>query len=155
MHKFLLFGLAVVASGSTLAQTAKQKIATCVESELSRVRTTEPFAVEDGVTCRAGIIKNFNCDKENKDHTVSYNVRDGYVITTATRDITSKTDRGSAGDLSWNERTASVAVSCRGNGCDRGEREWSKVQISGTVQRIPTEADRKSAMDKCLDEVLQ
>lgn len=155
MRKLLMFCLGVVFCGSALAQNTKQQIASCVERELAKVRTEVPFAKEGGVTCYKAIIKNFKCVRDNKDLTVSYAAPDGHVITSATRVITSRSDRGAAGELSWDTRRASVEVSCRGNACDKGEREWSHVRISGVLQRIPTEAERKSVMDTCLDALLK
>lgn len=154
MKILLMMAVLLTASFGTHAQTARQKISACVDRELAKVRTTEAFSVEGGVTCRAGIFKDFRCDKENKDQTVSYSARDGFVITQAEIGVRSKTDRGGVGTFSWNSESASVPISCRGNACDKGDREWSGVAITGMLQRIPTEEDRKSAMDRCLDEVL-
>jgi hypothetical protein len=148
--------VALTASLATQAQTARQQVSACVDRELAKVRTTEPFSVEGGVTCRAGQIRDFTrCDRQNKDETVTYAARDGFVITEATLGVKSKTDRGGVGAFSWNSKSASVPISCRGNACDKGDREWSGVVITGTLQRVPTEQDRKSAMDRCLDEVLK
>jgi hypothetical protein len=156
MRHVLVFVVTLVASSGALAQTSKQLIAACVDRELAKVRTTEPFALEGGVTCRAGEVRDFTrCDRQDKDQTVAYTARDGYVISAATMDVKSKTGRGSVGAFAWNDKSASVPISCRGNGCDKGDREWSRVKISGTLQRIPTEEDRTSAMNRCLDEVLK
>lgn len=154
MRNILAIVIALAASFTTYAQTTKQKIAACLDRELAKVRTTEPFALEGGVTCRAGNFTNFSCDREDKDHTVTYTARDGYVITAAALGVMSKTGRGSVGAFTWNGKTASAPVSCRGNGCDKGDREWSGIKISGTLERVPTEEDRKAAMNRCLDENL-
>lgn len=155
MKLLLAVIVTLMASFVAQAQTTREKVSACVDRELAKVRTTEAFALEGGVTCRAGIFKDFKCDRENKDQTVTYSARDGYVIAGAQVGVKSKTDRGGVGAFSWNSKSASVPISCRGNACDKGDREWSGVEISGTLQRVPTEEDRKAAMDRCLDEVLK
>lgn len=154
MRNALLIAIAIATCGTAWGQV-KQKVAECVERELAKVRTTANYAIEGGVTCSAGIIKNFSCDKEDKNQLVSYAAPDGFVVISSKLDVMSKTDRGGVGVLNWDQKGASAAVSCAGNGCDKGDREWSGIKISGTVQRLPTEADRKAAMDLCLDEVLK
>lgn len=154
MRNALLIAIAIATCGTALGQV-KQKVAECVERELAKVRTTASYAVEGGVTCRAGIIKDFKCDKENKNQVISYVAPEGFVVISSKLDVMSKTDRGAVGNLTWDQKGASAGVSCAGNACDKGDREWSGIKISGTVQRLPTETDRKAAMDLCLDEVLK
>lgn len=135
--------------------TAKQKVTACVAEKLAKARKSDTFSVEGGVTCRKGVIKNASCSKQNLANTVSYKPPDGWAIKSASGDSTSKTDRGHTGQFTWDQRQASMPVSCNGNGCDKGEREWSKVRLSGTIERSPTEEERKNAMDQCLDELLK
>jgi recombination DNA repair RAD52 pathway protein len=152
--------LICVAPATSHAQAnaqVKEKLRSCQAEKVKEKMTRRPFSTESGVTCRGGEFKGLvpRCDRQDKDGHVTYAAPETHKIVSAARSIVSKTDRGSVGNLQFNEKSASVSISCRGNGCDKREREWATARISGEIERRITADDMKQAMDQCLDELLK
>ena len=149
--------LVSTAAGAQSNAEVKRKIAECHRTKMAELRTTKPFSVAGEVTCPPGDIVGFppRCRTDDRTAPVSYEAPDGYRITDASVQETSRTSRTGINGFRFDSRTASVGLSCNGHGCGGEGRVWVKVLLNGTIERVPTEADSKRAMDQCIDQVLR
>lgn len=158
MKKWIVLCVAVATCQVSAAQSKqeiKKKLVECQERKIKTYRTPAKFSQPGEATCSAGDIVNFSCRKDDKTVPLTYTAPADYKIVTANIAERSKTSRASYSPLAKTDLTATTMLSCNGHGCDRKERVWVKVDIVGTIERIPSEADRRTVSDQCIDEVIK
>lgn len=156
----LMLAAVLLVTASAIAQSnaeVKRQIAECHRGKMAELRTTRPFSVPGEVTCPPGDIVGFppRCRTDDRNAAVNYEAPDGYRISNASVQETSRTSRTGINGFRFDSRTASVGLSCNGHGCGGEGRVWVNVLLNGNIERIPTEADSKRAMDQCIDQVLR
>lgn len=135
----------------------KRQLAECHRSKMAELRVESPFSVHGDVTCPPGDIVGFppRCRTDDRSTPVIYDAPEGYRIKNASVQENSRTSRTGVDGFQYTSRRASVTLSCNGHGCGGEGRVWVDVNLVGTIERIPTEAESKRAMDQCIDQVLR
>jgi hypothetical protein len=150
----LLFSHGIGAQSNT---EVKRKLAECHRGKMADLRTQQNFSVPGEVTCPPGDIVGFppRCRTDDRSGSVNYEAPAGHRIVAASVAETSRTSRTGVNGFRFDSRTASVGLSCNGHGCGGEGRVWVNVLLKGKIEKIPSEAESKRAMDECIDQVLQ
>lgn len=153
----IFFLLSTPLANAQATSKIKQLLAQCHASKIAQFKAQKAFSAPGSVTCPPGDIVDFppRCRTDDRTAPVNYEAPDGYRITNASVQETSRTERTGINGFRFDSRTASVGLSCNGHGCDGKGRVWVAVNLNGTIERIPTDADSKQAMDECIDQVLK
>lgn len=144
------------ALSKSYSQNLKEKVIQCQNEKVIEQGLAEsiPFAKFGKARCNSPELRNLKCETDDEDIVVEYEAPDGYQIYGEVGFIkTSASRRSTTSGLKKFSRKAVITLSCRGNHCDKGQREWIEGNLVGTIKRIPTQDELSKITLQCLDDL--